>query len=1373
MPRLLLATLAAACSLAGAASPAVRVAVVSDQTGGFLSFLQRFPFQVERWQWNDLESRSFDGIDALYLLAGTHDETLAKPARTISRELAFKLHSFTQKGGGFYVEGVTPTSSPTMELLGFKRNTGIHSVGILKVVKPQASPHWITASFPDDQIWQVRGVSYFDGSKSWNSDQIVLELAPAVGTYRIFRTAEGKRIPALIASFATEGRGYYATLPLSEFRDQGYGPRAAWEQLLERVVLAPLSPETRERMLREKLTLKAWTEPRTWALPGSQLNLVAECRPDADLRVSGLPESKLEWKTDSESRRRANIRLPEGDYRIQLQATWQGRRTEQEVALVVAPRQTWYRRALDRNMNWFLRSGLLPAPDGSKGVLEGFDSVNYALNGSLRTDCLTQAGLAFYLYGRLAGDPAWTQRGENVLAYVFRQSFQDQDTSRPTFGFWNFFDTLRDYPLAIYTDDNSWAAYAMLRMYQITGRDDYLARGLQTVDGFVDTQTASGLRIARIEGPELLQRGRPWYVAHGKPSNDPHYVSNGDMAVLLAYHITKDKKYLDSARRSIDAMAAAFPNFATRTSLTRATQFALFLSSPTLLYRATGEEKYRDLFGKVLAELRAHQHESGAIAEWGSFSRENFGGEGPLITLEGEPLSDQLYTTSFALLNLREACFLLRNGDACDSFLRLADYLTRIQIRSPDTRLDGAWNRSFDFHNWEIYGSNSDPAWGPYSMESGWTNTIISIALADYLSRRSAFATAAPDRFEGRHYRGRGDLRYLQLLDIARRMFEPDPEFQNLSMLYTPRWNGLVEGPTWDAWWIQNSYGTTYCALPFFQEPFVTFLQNSQDLWFSQMGDGKREGCPGHPKISWVAPDGQLCDAALPGCAIYKQGDGRIGIHDWGLEFTAAGLLLQAEHLLITRDTKAIARYLPLLERAANFLDTRRDPANNLFLAGPAANLLAPSYAGWRRPDGAYGQAYLAGLSITYIAALDRLLELEKLAGATAQVRLYTQRRNLARQGLPLLTTPEGYFIKSLDPDGTKHGVFGAAKHGYFEASPNHDAICFRVADTAQTEKIYAKIASIPQLRLHRFILPNYPSLDDMYEEPKGLWRFGHWVNGGHWSTCEARMIMAYYRLGRFQDARLSFEQLLAFARRFRLDNPLTNFGSDVYQPKQPINITYDAFGPPAALIRGLFEYLYRADGLTLLPHIPPTITELHQLDPIRFGKKKLFLSTLGQGPIRSVKVNGKTWKAFDNTSVFLPYDKTPDTARILIVFDSAKRIQPSLPDTPSLEAPLPKSASWLQAFYDRLVAAGFTDSYEAAHARLALQAARAIDERHRLQAAAELPQLPEPSQTAADQSYLEAATRLSDGLETVLKSHATSRDPHSQEIYRFYRRPR
>ena len=150
-------------------------------------------------------------------------------------------------------------------------------------------------------------------------------------------------------------------------------------------------------------------------------------------------------------------------------------------------------------------------------------------------------------------------------------------------------------------------------------------------------------------------------------------------------------------------------------------------------------------------------------------------------------------------------------------------------------------------------------------------------------------------------------------------MMQPDPELQNLSMLYYPKWDGFVEGPTWDAWWIQNSYGTTYAALPLLAEPYVTWIQNAQDLWFDQMGDGKRAG-----ENNWVAPDGCLCDAARPGWIYYRQGDGQIQIHDWAMEFTAAGIVLQSELLLIGRDVDEINKYLPKLERCANFIESRR-----------------------------------------------------------------------------------------------------------------------------------------------------------------------------------------------------------------------------------------------------------------------------------------------------------------------------------------------------------------------------------------------------------------------------------------------------------------
>ena len=110
-----------------------------------------------------------------------------------------------------------------------------------------------------------------------------------------------------------------------------------------------------------------------------------------------------------------------------------------------------------------------------------------------------------------------------------------------------------------------------------------------------------------------------------------------------------------------------------------------------------------------------------------------------------------------------------------------------------------------------------------------------------------------------------------------------------------------------------------------------------------------------------------------------------------------------------------------------------------------------------------------------------------------------------------------------------------------------------------------------------------------------------------------------------------------------------------MYQPHEPINCVYDTWGEPAGLIRGLFEYLYRADGLTILPHIPSGIARLEQHIPIRFGQKRLYLATTGQGPITGAAVNGQPWTLFDDKSVSLPYAQTPDEAVIQISLGGAK----------------------------------------------------------------------------------------------------------------------
>ena len=187
--------------------------------------------------------------------------------------------------------------------------------------------------------------------------------------------------------------------------------------------------------------------------------------------------------------------------------------------------------------------------------------------------------------------------------------------------------------------------------------------------------------------------------------------------------------------------------------------------------------------------------------------------------------------------------------------------------------------------------------------------------------------------YDGKFCSGSGDINYLRLIDESFAFLNPNPVVPNLSMIYEPEWNTFVEGAGWNAWWIQNSYGFSYSATPFLKEPWFSLLQNSWDLFWNNQGDGKRMGDPqsdGKPGAIWslVAPDGSLGDTGLPTKIIYKQGDGDFSKHDWFYEATAAGLVMQAEILLTSRDLKAIAYYLPKMERACDFIERARVPQN-------------------------------------------------------------------------------------------------------------------------------------------------------------------------------------------------------------------------------------------------------------------------------------------------------------------------------------------------------------------------------------------------------------------------------------------------------------
>ena len=530
-----------------------------------------------------------------------------------------------------------------------------------------------------------------------------------------------------------------------------------------------------------------------------------------------------------------------------------------------------------------------------------------------------------------------------------------------------------------------------------------------------------------------------------------------------------------------------------------------------------------------------------------------------------------------------------------------------------------------------------------------------------------------PTQFEGRYCSGEGDTTYLRLIDESFAFFDPNPTVPNLAMLYKPEWDTFVEGAGWNAWWIQNSYGFSYAATPFLPEPWFSVLQRSWDLHWDNQGDGKRMSMwDGGPTGAWfsglVGPDGTLGDMARPHEIGFKQGDGDQQVHDWFYEATAAGLVMQAEILLATRDTMAMRHYLPKMERACAFIESTRDPKNDLFLVGPASNLLAPSYGGVRKPDGTRAKGYLAGLSITYCAALDRLVELYVLTGAKTKEAETKDRRDRTRRSLAAFLSTEGYFVKSIEPGGIRHGVLGQEPHGYLEGVANADAVALRVVDGGTARSIYERIASFPAIRPFDFLLTNAPSLDDTYWDGKPAFpgagdelfrQFGHWVDGGAWGTVEGRAILMYARLDRFDDIFRSGVRAMQWAKDFRMDAPWSQQGENTDNPWSDagthhtggVSVMIDNFAIPAATIRGLFDYEYRADRLILRPHVPGSITYIEQKPPIRFGTKQIFITCRNGGPrVKSATVNGIPLAGVGPGEVLLSYAALPAQARVEIV---------------------------------------------------------------------------------------------------------------------------
>ena len=593
---------------------------------------------------------------------------------------------------------------------------------------------------------------------------------------------------------------------------------------------------------------------------------------------------------------------------------------------------------------------------------------------------------------------------------------------------------------------------------------------------------------------------------------------------------------------------------------------------------------------------------------------------------------------------------------------------------------------------------------------------------------------------------GSGDPDKLRLIEESFAMLCDSPTLPNLRMLYKSSSDMLSEGFIWgDGWWIQNSFGFTMGAIPLLDPFWSRILQNSYDAFWERIGNGRRigadNGVPTHPNYGYRAPDGSLGDCVKPGVGIvYRQGDGDVDSYDWFYEATAAGVLMEAEILLFDRRPERIKKYLPLMRRSLDHIESTR-AENGLFLVGPSANLLAPSYGGSPADEnGKPGKGYLTGLSVTTAAALKKCAALCRMVGDAGTAEEYERRLTCTLDALPLLLTEGGYFVKSMDPDGTKHGVYGADRYGYLEGVCNVDAVAWDVVSPEISRSICEKIASVHGIRPAGILCTNYPHLDDTLDsyrkhtsEPHSLgWRSGDWVDGGCWATVEGRAILAYLKTGRYEDAFRAAGVYMKWAEEYRQDAPMSEWGFNTNNPWQqenddhsvclrPVSVMVDNLAPVTCLLRGLFGWDADAEGLIVRPQIPEDISSLHQHVPVSFGGCKLYAAyTGGNGPLRAF-LEGFPLPADGAGTVRISPDLLPRGGEVCLTLDRSGAASPvTVGDLKRDDAPTGDVAGLpddLVAIYGECAAAleAETDPLRAAHLKEILSAAETAALRRRL----------------------------------------------------------
>ncbi|MBP1583906.1 MAG: hypothetical protein J6866_08110, partial [Victivallales bacterium] len=398
--------------------------------------------------------------------------------------------------------------------------------------------------------------------------------------------------------------------------------------------------------------------------------------------------------------------------------------------------------AFRRSARWFSRE-MLYHFNNETGIFEGFSAGidefgHQSLMPRLRGDCLGESSSVFALAHLLLDSFSAKQDALGLLKTLFGDKrIRDLDPASNTFGNLFFYEGIPQ----VYGDDNSRSCLGALLCEELLQDTTYAKDILQVAYSLWRTTGPNGLREPSL-GPQSFQDGQTWktYGSRNFTECRPHYQAWHWAFNLQMYELTGDERFRDHALSAMRLALEQFPDFLWQNGASG--DWARCLLPFAFLVEIEDTAEHREWLDRVCRQVLKHLDEHHIFREVmgdpakGNYpspkSNAEFGtAEATLLQQDGDPACDLLYTVNFAFAGLHEAACATGNPEYQGAADGLADFLCRIQAVSDSQHaLHGAWFRAFDFEQWDFFGNASDNGWGPWCIESGWTNSWIATILA-------------------------------------------------------------------------------------------------------------------------------------------------------------------------------------------------------------------------------------------------------------------------------------------------------------------------------------------------------------------------------------------------------------------------------------------------------------------------------------------------------------------------------------------------------------------------------------------------------------------------------------------------------------------